>query len=349
MKRFNCGEDHWLRQDPDEYERIKKEDPKLFEEIITTLFIVPIAHNALICMNYNDNLSYVNDMIDEEGDKPKRFVYPLFVFDKDIPLDNYSFNPREDVDVAGMLVFPNMGDIFIVGTDRTTQSIFLHAALMTGNQDRSNKTIQKLLGCTGGGCDVEMFEHYAHPFGLREYEPNPEEYHWECTIIHYQGPYQEEIRKEVLEIGEEVAKLSEYSLLQLCSTLLPGRCRGWNDAHLKAVARHYIRLIEQKKPIDQICSTFVALTYLVAFVKVFERKGKPLNLEEYFPLDPMNCLTRNIIDLVKENPKYWNGARIPNWKRLEEISKRELEWIRGQDTPYIKRFSDPEPAPLDYR
>ena len=88
---------------------------------------------------------------------------------------------------------------------------------------------------------------------------------------------------------------------------------------------------------EQICSTFVFLTYIIAFVKVFQRKGKPLNLEEYFPLDPMNCLPRQIIALAQEKPQLWKGVRIPRWG---QIISHKLGFDDPQTHGYIKLLTE---------
>ena len=300
------------------------------------LSIIPITSDILMCQ---DQLSTPADLyrVIERTTVTKRiepnFIYPMWKFEPDKNMEDYKTTGT----VRGMVVVPQKGDIFITGLGGP--SIKYHSAIMFGNKYFYSQggTDQIFLDCTGSGCDMSFLTHKANP-------PFPKQKYF-CSIMRYRGPHSKEIRAEVVRTAIEMAKLSSYSLKKVCRVVSPSNPCRVNNKILLQKARKYIRMMEQNKPIEQICSSFVIFVYLIAFVKVFERNGTPLNLSKYFPLHPRYCLPRDLVKLAREKPRYWVEVTIPHWEKPKNAGvytmDKSREFIADRvQSVYIKHIDD---------
>lgn len=272
-------------------------------------FLIIISPNTSICYSFDINpetlFRAILEISKEENVSIKR-EYPLWIFD----LDQFKKDPEsyykkyeqpkyEDITIkaGGLYIIPFAGDIIINRSpDKTKTALKQHASILLGNR-YSNVILNYVLDCVGSGCGENLML-INQDFNLG-------------YLISYKGVYQNEIRSEVLVIGKEISKLSSYSILKVCKAVLPYGCFS-NNKILNNIIDIYEKQIDQQQPIDQLCSSFVILVYLLAFRKVFNEHKKEPDFEKIFSLNPDHCLPRDFINWAESHPDNWYIVEIQN-------------------------------------
>lgn len=274
-------------------------------QINDKLFIAHIDDNKYCVFRFKEEGNNVlSCLLTNTGNSPKP-VYNVYEVEGD------EKKPVEKKPV-GKIIIPMPGDIMNIrgkGADEETK--FQHAMLVSGNFDISSESIvqQFFIDCMGGrGCKTNVYN--INTWSSRKDDGEGE-------LITYIGPRRTEVQTEVMKIAVQMSQKSKYSFSSVCKALLPFGCVADNKT-LNGIVKKYTELIESGSDIDQLCSSFIIICYLIAFSKL------ELDLATHLPLNPERCLPRDILAFAKKS-KLWKVVNIPN---ISKINHSNIKWER---------------------
>lgn len=222
-------------------------------------------------------------------------------------------------------VFSKMGDIMVIGSESTIGKHIAHVMLLLSNERNEFGTKQNVLDCmSSGGCQ----ERYLYHTNLKTKSTI------DTVIIRYKGPFQEEVRKNVITFGRKMAKLSAYSMSKVCRVIF-GLCKASHEK-LKKIVDKYIQAVDKGEHIEHICSSFVLLCYLVGITQAFETNKKELDLAEYLSMNPRHCTPKSLVDLPSLHPKYWESVKFGYWEGIWQVGGFDIEgaYLNRRRIPY---------------